>query len=123
MIAPGAWLGVLGGGQLGRMFTMAAHRLGYRVMVLDPDPQSTAGAVADTHLCAELDDASALNELTRICAGVTVETETRQPQPWNASRAAWWSALRRIASLSRRTASAKSASFQDSDSPPHPMRW
>ena len=37
MIAPGALLGVLGGGQLGRMFAMAAHRLGYRVMVLDPD--------------------------------------------------------------------------------------
>ena len=36
MIAPGAWLGLLGGGQLGRMFTMAAQSMGYRVMVLDP---------------------------------------------------------------------------------------
>jgi 5-(carboxyamino)imidazole ribonucleotide synthase len=57
------------------MFSMAAHRLGYRVMVLDPDPRSTAGAVADTHLRAVLDDAAALDEMARICAGVTVETE------------------------------------------------
>ena len=75
MIAPGAWLGVLGGGQLGRMFAMAAHRLGYRIMVLDPDPLSTAGAVADRHACAALDDAAALDEMARICAAVTVETE------------------------------------------------
>ena len=75
MIAPNAWLGVLGGGQLGRMFAMAAHRLGYRVMVLDPDPLSTAGAVADRHVCATLDDVTALNEMARICAAVTVETE------------------------------------------------
>jgi len=75
MIAPDAWLGVLGGGQLGRMFAMAAHRLGYRVMVLDPDSLSTAGAVADRHLCAALDDAAALDEMARICAAVTVETE------------------------------------------------
>ena len=75
MIAPGAWLGVLGGGQLGRMFAMAAHRLGYRVMVLDPDPLSTAGSVAERHVCAALDDPTALAEMARICAAVTVETE------------------------------------------------
>lgn len=75
MIAPGAWLGVLGGGQLGRMFAMAAHRLGYRVLVLDPDPHSPAGAVADRHICAALDDATALNEVAQMCAAVTVETE------------------------------------------------
>lgn len=75
MIAPGSWLGVLGGGQLGRMFAMAAHRLGYHVMVLDPDPQSAAGAVADRHVCAAFDDATALNEMAQICAAVTIETE------------------------------------------------
>lgn len=75
MIAPGATLGVLGGGQLGRMFAMAAHRMGYRVVVLDPDPQAVAGAVADRHLCAPLDDEAALDELARECAAVTVETE------------------------------------------------
>jgi 5-(carboxyamino)imidazole ribonucleotide synthase len=57
------------------MFAMAAHRLGYRVMVLDPDPQSSAGAVADRHLCAALDDGAALDEMARTCAAVTVETE------------------------------------------------
>ena len=75
IIAPGAWLGALGGGQLGRMFAMAAHRLGYRVMVLDPDPQSSAGAVADRHGCAALDDATGLNEMAHTYAAVTVETE------------------------------------------------
>jgi 5-(carboxyamino)imidazole ribonucleotide synthase len=75
MIAPGATLGVLGGGQLGRMFAMAAHRMGYRVVVLDPDPHAVAGAVADRHLCAPMDDEAALDELARSCEAVTVETE------------------------------------------------
>ena len=46
MIPPGATLGLIGGGQLGRMFTQAAQRLGYEVMVLDPDPMSPAGRLA-----------------------------------------------------------------------------
>ena len=46
-IAPGSWLGLLGGGQLGRMFCMAAQSLGYKVCVLDPGRDSPAGAVAD----------------------------------------------------------------------------
>ena len=49
MIMPDATLGVLGGGQLGRMFTLAAHSMGYRVWVLDPDPNSPAGNMADRH--------------------------------------------------------------------------
>jgi len=48
MIAPGAMLGMLGGGQLGRMFTLAAHAMGYRVTVLDPDRLSPAGAMRST---------------------------------------------------------------------------
>ena len=50
MIAPGASLGLLGGGQLGRMFAMAAQSMGYRVTVLDPGADSPAGTVADRHL-------------------------------------------------------------------------
>ena len=46
MILPGATVGVVGGGQLGRMFTLQALGMGYRVVVLDPDPLSPAGAVA-----------------------------------------------------------------------------
>ncbi len=75
MILPGATLGVLGGGQLGRMFTIAARTLGYRVMVLDPDPTSPAGAVADIHLQADYEDAAALARMGAECAAVTTEWE------------------------------------------------
>ena len=75
MIAPGSWLGVMGGGQLGRMFAAAAQRLGFRVMVLDPDPNCPASAVADAHLCARLDDAAALQTMSRSCKAITIETE------------------------------------------------
>ena len=75
MIPPGAWLGIMGGGQLGRMFTHAAQSLGYKVLVLDPDPLSPAGAVADRHLQAAYDDADAHAQLARVCAAVTTEFE------------------------------------------------
>jgi 5-(carboxyamino)imidazole ribonucleotide synthase len=75
MIQPGSWLGMLGGGQLGRMFTHAAQALGYKVLVLDPDPLSPAGAVADRHLAAAYLDEAALDELARRCAAVTTEFE------------------------------------------------
>lgn len=76
MILPGATLGVLGGGQLGRMFCLAARNLGYRVMVLDPDPDSPAGAVADFHLQADYQDAQALARLGAECAAITTEWES-----------------------------------------------
>ena len=75
MLLPGATLGMLGGGQLGRMFTIAARNLGYRVMVLDPDPLSPAGQVADLHLCAGYQDETALTQMGRECAAVTTEFE------------------------------------------------
>ena len=75
MIPPGSWLGMLGGGQLGRMFTHAAQSLGYRVLVLDPDPLSPAGAVADRHVAAGYLDEAALGELASRCAAVTTEFE------------------------------------------------
>ncbi|MDD2769245.1 MAG: 5-(carboxyamino)imidazole ribonucleotide synthase [Methylococcus sp.] len=74
-ILPPAMLGILGGGQLGRMFTMAARSMGYRVTVLDPDTQSPAGMVADRHVCAGYDDEGALEDLARSCAAVTTEFE------------------------------------------------
>ncbi|MBU3656970.1 MAG: 5-(carboxyamino)imidazole ribonucleotide synthase [Rhodocyclaceae bacterium] len=70
-----AVLGMLGGGQLGRYFVMAAHELGYQVWVLDPDEDSPAGRIADRHLCADYDDAVALAELAAGCAAVTTEFE------------------------------------------------
>jgi len=75
MIAPPAMLGMLGGGQLGRFFVMAAHELGYRVMVLDPDQASPAGRIADVHLQAQYDDAVALQKMAAECAAVTTEFE------------------------------------------------
>lgn len=75
MILPGATLGLLGGGQLGRMFTLAAQSMGYRVLVLDPDPECPAAQVADGHLHASYDDRQALARLAAECAAVTTEFE------------------------------------------------
>ena len=68
-------LGILGGGQLGRMFTMAARAMGYRVTVLDPDADSPAGSLADVHIRADYEDRSALDGMVRSCAAVTTEFE------------------------------------------------
>ena len=74
-IAPGAWLGLLGGGQLGRMFCMAAQSLGYRVAVLDPGADSPAGSVADRHIDADHLDPIGLAELRDLCSAATTEFE------------------------------------------------
>ncbi|SEQ75609.1 5-(carboxyamino)imidazole ribonucleotide synthase [Nitrosomonas sp. Nm51] len=68
-------LGLLGGGQLGRMFVMAAHQMGYQVMVLDPDADSPAGRIAEQFLCKEYTDQTALQQLGTRCAAVTTEFE------------------------------------------------
>ena len=75
MILPDSILGVLGGGQLGRMFTVAARSMGYRVWVLDPDPCSPAGAIADRHLLAGYRDTAALTDRGEHCAAITTEFE------------------------------------------------
>lgn len=74
-LLPGSTLGVLGGGQLGRMFCVAARTMGYRVVVLDPDPDCGAGQVADEHIVAEYSDRSALEDLAERCDAVTLEFE------------------------------------------------
>ncbi len=74
-LLPGAWLGVIGGGQLGRMFVAAALRLGYRTAVLDPDRDSPAGRLADLHIRAPYSDRRALRRLGRRCSAVTTEFE------------------------------------------------
>lgn len=68
-------LGVLGGGQLGRMFVHAAQVQGFRVLVLEPDAASPAGAAADRHLVAPYLDAEALADMARSCQAVTTEFE------------------------------------------------
>jgi len=75
MILPGATLGMLGGGQLGRMFTTAAQIMGYNVIVLDPDANSPAGVIADQHICAKYTDEAALSQLAEQCDAITTEFE------------------------------------------------
>jgi 5-(carboxyamino)imidazole ribonucleotide synthase len=68
-------LGVLGGGQLGRMWVHAAQAAGWRTVVLEPDAASPAGAAADEHLCAAYDDPGAWQQLSRRCFAITTEFE------------------------------------------------
>lgn len=75
IITSPSMLGMLGGGQLGRFFVIAAHELGYQVTVLDPDQNSPAGKIADIHLCAGYTDEVALNQMAKTCLAITTEFE------------------------------------------------
>ncbi len=75
VVLPGATLGVMGGGQLGRMFVHAAQRLGYNTCVLDPDAHSPAGLVSHEHIYTDYDDAQGLRKLAAISAAITTEFE------------------------------------------------
>ena len=72
---PGATLGVLGGGQLGRMWSHAAQALGYRTAVLDPDPHSPAGLVSHVHVCTDYLEAAGLAQMAAQCNAITTEFE------------------------------------------------
>jgi 5-(carboxyamino)imidazole ribonucleotide synthase len=74
-ILPGATIGILGGGQLGRMTAMAARTLGYRIQVMDPDPSCPARFVVDACFEGGWDDARAAANLARGCDVVTLEIE------------------------------------------------
>lgn len=74
-IAPGGTIGILGGGQLGRMTAMAARSMGFSVHVLDPDPHCPARPVADRCITASFDDADAAADLAEPCDVVTLEIE------------------------------------------------
>lgn len=74
-IEPGATLGMVGGGQLGRMFGQVARRLGYGFMVLDPDPDCPAAAVADRVFAAPYDDLDTARAMAGACDLLTVEFE------------------------------------------------
>jgi 5-(carboxyamino)imidazole ribonucleotide synthase len=74
-ILPGATIGILGGGQLGRMVAMAARSLGYRIHVMDPDPSCPARFVVDACFEGSWDDARAAADLARGCDVVTLEIE------------------------------------------------
>ncbi|MBB4602026.1 5-(carboxyamino)imidazole ribonucleotide synthase [Hymenobacter luteus] len=70
-----ATLGVMGGGQLGRMFVHAAQRLGYFTAVLDPDAQSPAGLVSHHHIQTDYNDPAGLAQLADLCQAITTEFE------------------------------------------------
>lgn len=74
-LPPGSTLGIMGGGQLGRMLSQAASRLGFNVIILDPEADSPAGRVSSGKVIAQYDDPAALNELGHICDAVTFEFE------------------------------------------------
>jgi 5-(carboxyamino)imidazole ribonucleotide synthase len=75
LILPGATIGVLGGGQLGRMFAMAARRLGYRVHTLAPDHDTPTGQIADVEINASYDDMDAVRAFAQAVDVVTFEFE------------------------------------------------
>jgi 5-(carboxyamino)imidazole ribonucleotide synthase len=75
VLLPGATLGVMGGGQLGRMFVHAAQRMGYFTAVLDPDPASPAGLVSHFHIRTDYLDEQGLAQLMQRCAAITTEFE------------------------------------------------
>jgi 5-(carboxyamino)imidazole ribonucleotide synthase len=78
-ILPPATIGILGGGQLGRMTALAARSLGYRVQVLDPDPNCSAQPVVDRVVVAKFDEAEGARELARASGVVTIEIEQIAP--------------------------------------------
>jgi 5-(carboxyamino)imidazole ribonucleotide synthase len=95
---PGATIGILGGGQLGRMLALAAARLGFDVAILTPEDDSPAARVAARTLVADYQDAGALTELARCCSVVTYEFEN-VPAP----------AVERLTALGARVAPGASA--------------
>lgn len=74
-LPPGSTIGILGGGQLGRMLAMASARLGYRTLILDPDPSAPAAQLANAHIVAAFDDEAALARLAGLCERITFEFE------------------------------------------------
>src|SRR5699024_12773396 len=73
VILPGQTIGIIGGGQLGRMLAIAARYMGYRIIILDPTPNCPTGQVANDQIVATYDDMSAIRELTRLRDVVTYE--------------------------------------------------
>ena len=74
-LPPGSTIGILGGGQLGRMLSVAASRLGLRTVIFDPDTGAPAAQVAWRHVCAAYDDDAALAEFGALADVITYEFE------------------------------------------------
>ncbi|NBX01845.1 5-(carboxyamino)imidazole ribonucleotide synthase, partial [bacterium] len=78
-LLPGGTIGILGGGQLGRMSAIAARRMGYKVKTYDPSVSSCAAAIADEHFSAPWNDNVALKKFAEGCDRVTLEFENIPP--------------------------------------------
>jgi 5-(carboxyamino)imidazole ribonucleotide synthase len=78
-LMPGGTIGILGGGQLGRMSAIAARRMGYKVKTFDPSAQACAAAIADEHTAAEWNDTAALTRFAQGCGRITLEFENIPP--------------------------------------------
>jgi len=78
-LQPGGTIGILGGGQLGRMSAIAARRLGYKVRTFDPSAGACAAAIADEHVTADWSDVAALARFAKDCGRVTLEFENIPP--------------------------------------------
>ena len=78
-LLPGGTIGILGGGQLGRMSAIAARRMGYKVKTFDPSAQACAAAIADEHVVAEWNDTAALTRFAQGCGRITLEFENIPP--------------------------------------------
>ncbi|MED0654587.1 5-(carboxyamino)imidazole ribonucleotide synthase [Anoxybacillus geothermalis] len=79
-IVPGQTIGIIGGGQLGRMMALAAREMGFRIAVLDPTPDSPCGQVADVEITAPYHDLDAIAELARVSDVITYEFENIDAQ-------------------------------------------
>ncbi len=79
-IVPGQTIGIIGGGQLGRMMALAAREMGFRIAVLDPTPDSPCGQVADVEITAPYHDLDAIAELARVSDVITYEFENINAQ-------------------------------------------
>ncbi|QHN50815.1 5-(carboxyamino)imidazole ribonucleotide synthase [Geobacillus stearothermophilus] len=79
-IVPGQTIGMIGGGQLGRMMALAAREMGFRIAVLDPTPDSPCGQVADVEITAPYHDLDAIAELARVSDVITYEFENIDAQ-------------------------------------------
>lgn len=78
-LLPGGTIGILGGGQLGKMSAQAARRLGYKVRTFDPSATACAALVADEHITADWDDRAALRRFAEGCGRITLEFENIPP--------------------------------------------
>jgi len=78
-LLPGGTIGILGGGQLGRMSAIAARRMGYKVKTFDPSAEACAAAIADEHVAAEWNDTAALTRFAQGCGRITLEFENIPP--------------------------------------------